>query len=145
MSESENAPQDGHKISITDTKTRSASYIPKTPSDNHKLQLMLYKKLLDGLLSPTFEWISYFEFLSVDPYAVFRDGFIAQMIDLAGDGELEDRLSNASCLLDLTFAWKASVDDLRLVMGEVDSDLSITYRPASRGEIRNMVNLIEVY
>lgn len=106
---------------------------------------MLYKKLLDGLLSPTFEWISYFEFLSVDPYAVFRDGFIAQMIDLAGDGELEDRLSNASCLLDLTFAWKASVDDLRLVMGEVDSDLSITYRPASRGEIRNMVNLIEVY
>lgn len=117
-----------YKLVITDTKTKATSQIPQSIHDSHKIQLMLYRKLLDDLLSPKFGWIPYIESRKLEPCLVFSDEFKARIISLAGNDKLADRISQASCLLDLTFVWKATVDELQLAKIEVDKELSISYR-----------------
>lgn len=93
---------------------------------------MLYKRLLDDLLSPKFGWIPYIESRKLEPCLVFSDEFKARMIGLANTEKLADRIAHASCLLDLTFVWKATVDELQLAKIEVDKELSISYRRATQ-------------
>lgn len=124
-------PQDSHvnsqcKLRLIDTKTRNTSSLPSDddalPS---RIQLMIYKTLLDSLLniSQPFDFLSFWERLGLDAGKTFSDRFIQQAAEILHD--VED-LSRLSCLFDLGQHWVDTIRQLQLPV--VDSTLQLIYR-----------------
>jgi hypothetical protein len=89
---------------------------------------MLYKTLLDGLLSPTFDWSRFFKWKKLDSSRSFSDAFLAQRITIAEENEFEESIHNITTLEDLRVAWIAAVQALNLTSGRTDQELTIVYR-----------------
>ncbi|KAG8708400.1 hypothetical protein FRC09_001275 [Ceratobasidium sp. 395] len=119
-----------HTIHILDNKTRGVPSIPK-PRDSYqsRLQLMLYKRLLDGLLgsplspnhsspSPSPPLSTHFSFSaiwdhhSVDPSESFSARFLEESALLVLSNQLGPSATKAKCLKDLEHAWEEIAEEL---------------------------------
>lgn len=131
MLEASPGPEVGNVLRISDFKTKLArSRLDRDPPKEHKVQLMVYKKLLDGLLVPNYDWTYLFKSNQLDYLETFSDAFIATSIHLAESNELGKEAEDARSLDDLTKLWAHSVQDLNLLRGAVESELSVEYRQA---------------
>lgn len=128
-------------INIIDNKTRAVPSKPKAPDTlPSRLQLMLYKRLLDALLqSPTPETPSSARFSfhdvwmhhAVDPCAHFSPQFLEESAVLVLDNGLGQEALEARCLRDLENVWEAIVRELGAGDGEtgaVSKTLKLVYR-----------------
>ncbi|PVG01864.1 hypothetical protein CPB86DRAFT_781242 [Serendipita vermifera] len=120
-------PVGKNSLFITDFKTVRSARFKYQVSDDYKLQMMLYKHLLDGLLSPTFDWIQLFEANELDSREIFGDEFIAQLSLNYQETNLSN-LAKVQNLEDVVIAWKDTVESLKLANGLVETELSIQYR-----------------
>ncbi|KAG8682259.1 hypothetical protein FRC08_015071, partial [Ceratobasidium sp. 394] len=117
-----------HIISILDNKTRGVPNIPKSrDSYQSRLQLMLYKRLLDGLLEsplssrssppsvlllPRFSFPAIWEHHSLDPLEPFSARFLEESAALVLGNQLGLTVAQAKCLKDLEHAWEEIVGEL---------------------------------
>ncbi|KAJ1302641.1 hypothetical protein OPQ81_002958 [Rhizoctonia solani] len=113
-------------IQILDNKTRGTNSLPRSRDTlQSRLQLMLYRRLLDKLLvpsclvsaneGPTSRRLSFPEVWvhhSLDPAACFSPSFLQESAALVFSNGLGSAAENAVCLNDLEDVWKATVDEL---------------------------------
>ncbi|KAF8312547.1 hypothetical protein DL93DRAFT_2168416 [Clavulina sp. PMI_390] len=145
-----------HTLHILDYKTRTIPTAPP-PRDQtqSKLQLMLYKRLLAPLFSPSTFIELFSEKLKLDTSASFSPAFLQSMEYLcvsnglgdSGDGGVNIR--DAMCLGDLMIGWIEAVEKLQLRSisgsdgggesiesaggaGPVDDELELVYRLRAR-------------
>jgi hypothetical protein len=124
-------PEVGNVLRISDFKSKLAtSRLDRDPPKEHKVQLMVYKQLLDGLLAPNYDWTYLFKSHHLDYLETFSDAFIARSIDMAQSNQLGTEAEEARTLDDLTKVWDRSVQDLNLLRGAVEPELSVEYRQA---------------
>lgn len=125
-SRSSPSPRSGgdKSLFIGDFKTVKTTRLKYHVPDEYKLQVMLYKYLLDDLLSSTFNWIHLFEINDLNSQEIFGDAFIAQIVV----SYPETALAEARNLEDVVVAWKEAVESLNLKDGVVESELNIQYR-----------------
>lgn len=124
-------PEGGNVLRISDFKSKLAnSRLDRDPPKEHKVQLMVYKQLLDGLLAPNYDWTYLFKSHQLDSLKTFSDSFIASSIYLAQSNELGKEAEEVRSLDDLTKLWDRSVQDLNLLRGAVEPELSVEYRQA---------------
>lgn len=131
----------GNCLRISDTKTKRANtrlgdVVPK----EHRVQLMVYKQLLDGLLSPNFNWIHLFQIYNLDYLETFGDEFIATSIPFSESNELGKEAEEARNLEDLVRVWMECVQDLDLISGEVEAELSLEIHQPSSGECQMLLH-----
>ncbi|QRV94888.1 defects in morphology protein 1, precursor [Ceratobasidium sp. AG-Ba] len=134
-----------HDIHILDNKTRGVASIPKSrDSYQSRLQLMLYKLLLDMLLEPptssSSSLSSHFSFSdiwmhqSVDASEPFSDLFLEESALLVAANELGATAARAKCLNDLIHAWEEITGELlgegriKNEDGVVSKTLKLVYR-----------------
>ncbi|KIL71568.1 hypothetical protein M378DRAFT_65079 [Amanita muscaria Koide BX008] len=113
-----------HTLMITDTKTRRTDSLPSTDDTlASRLQLMLYHRLLSGLLSeyPPFDFSSLWDRLGLDSSAIFSTQFL-----LEAGLVTDDRQERMACLDDLVNCWHRTAQHLDVV--GVDSELHLVYR-----------------
>ncbi|KZO95442.1 hypothetical protein CALVIDRAFT_564847 [Calocera viscosa TUFC12733] len=124
-------PAPSHILHLVDTKTRLAPTMPVTGSTSAlsaRLQLMLYKTLLDPLLArgpAAFDFESYFISAGLDEAQPFGDAFIASIHELVLDEDWPG-LQEATCLRDVAAAWPRAVD--LLDADKADDTLEVVYR-----------------
>ncbi|KAF7307593.1 hypothetical protein MIND_00554300 [Mycena indigotica] len=111
-------------IHLIDTKTRRTDSLP--PEEDTvptKIQLMLYHRLLGILLDPSqqFDYLAFWNQLSLDPGRLFSEVFKAQMRPILGTIE-----ALPSCLADLCMLLDLRVADMRLP--PLNHDLTVIYR-----------------
>lgn len=90
---------------------------------------MIYKSLLDSLLSLSFPWDKIFHHHELDPSKPFSDEFVASLIQMQMMNELGEETTEARNLVDMVHAWKLAVVRLGLEDGS-DNELRIIYRQA---------------
>ncbi|KAG8742609.1 hypothetical protein FRC10_001207 [Ceratobasidium sp. 414] len=149
-------PSSSHLISISDNKTRGVPSIPKwRDSYQSRLQLMLYKRLLDGLLEsplsspspspsppaplpPRFQFSAVWEHHSANPLEPFSAQFLEESAELVLGNQLGPTTAQARCLQDLERAWEEIVGALaggeRIgdEGGAVSKTLKLVYRLRER-------------
>lgn len=96
---------------------------------------MIYKVLLEGLLSPDFDWPRFFNYWGLDPARAFNGHFQNQISEVIVGNELDLSLLDATTLEDLRDGWMKAVPTLNLVNGPVDSELTIVYRSSRNGSV----------
>ena len=89
---------------------------------------MVYKYLLDGLLSPNFRWNLLFESQKLNSGLAFSDAFLAQMMSLSETNQLGELVSDCRNLQDLTVAWLDGVRALEIPSGRSDHRLEVVFR-----------------
>ena len=101
---------------------------PERNSQSSKIQLMLYKRLLDGLISRTepFDFLSHWSSLGCDPTKPFSKLFRAQVELLTAATDLEANAASATCLADMIPVWVVAIEDLG-VGPTVEDKLSLVY------------------
>jgi hypothetical protein len=122
------SPTSGNILAIIDTKTKNGTRTIVSVSREYKIQLMLYKKLLDGLLSPTFNWSQFFKSKGVDSSRSFSDAFRAQLINIVETNKLDTSIHGVTTLEDLRKPWIVAVQALNLMSDQTDQELTIVYR-----------------
>lgn len=109
---------------ILDSKTRRAKSLPSTEDAlNSRLQLMTYHRLLSELLSPSFDFISLWDRLHLDPARLFSDAF------LESSGLLPTAVR---CLSDLCVLWRNSVAALNIDRVAPTLEIVYRYRPYTK-------------
>ncbi|KAH7338830.1 exonuclease V a 5' deoxyribonuclease-domain-containing protein [Rhizoctonia solani] len=139
----------GGNIHILDNKTRGTNSPPRARDAlQSRLQLMLYKRLLDTLLVPagigssqegtanrqglSFHdiWVHH----SLDPSASFSPSFLQESAALVSSNGLGPEAENAVCLEDLENVWNTIVSELVRAVGPGEHDgvvsniLKLVYR-----------------
>ncbi|GJJ13174.1 hypothetical protein Clacol_007425 [Clathrus columnatus] len=126
-----------HCLFISDSKTRfSRSLPPHSGTLASRLQLMLYRNLLNDLVSLTtpFDFDRLWQSLRLDPMRTFSASFLAQILPLLGHD------SNVACLRDLEQKWKINLAQLDLLdIGgattlPVHEQLTVVYRLRDYGK-----------
>ncbi|CAE6473993.1 unnamed protein product [Rhizoctonia solani] len=136
-------------IYILDNKTRGVNSLPRSRDAlQSRLQLMLYKRLLDALLVPAnvklakenvtnrprVSFSDVWAHHSVDPSACFSPSFLQESSVLISSNGLGPAAENAICLNDLEGVWRTIVDELIGAIGPgeqgsvVSSTLKLVYR-----------------
>lgn len=121
---------------MSDSKTRASGTVPRE-SDTlaGRLQVMLYKELLDALLLPSedqeggateekpdailptetpFSWMRLFDHLQLQPDGPFSDSFMVQSKPIVAGNGLRFGVDSASTLKDMVRCWRYYVDALGL-------------------------------
>ncbi|KIY52012.1 hypothetical protein FISHEDRAFT_70246 [Fistulina hepatica ATCC 64428] len=132
-------------VHIIDTKSRRVPNLPrKEDRIPSRLQVMIYYRLLSALLSssPAFDFLAFWERLSLDPQALFTKKFSQQATMLAQATVPMKRLS------DLVPVWYDLLPQLSIA--EVDKALLIIYRlvddkPRPRKKKRGTLAAAEKY
>lgn len=144
-----------HRLFVSDSKTRASGTIPKE-SDTlaGRLQMMLYKELLDALLLPPqdlsnekpissdailpsetpFSWERLFEHLRLDTKADFSDEFVYQSRPIISGNGLRYDVIAARTITDMVTCWVAYVAALGL--GTSSSSPQIADKNMGRTEDR---------
>ncbi|TBU36401.1 exonuclease V a 5' deoxyribonuclease-domain-containing protein [Dichomitus squalens] len=145
-----------YSLHLSDTKTRIRPTLP--PEEDtfaSHIQLMLYNRLLSGLLatarpdnpsSQPFDFDALWRQVEVDPTRRFSDSFLIQAGLSESQTETQDSTSTESiidsseihCLNDLTRAWRHAVEALNVA--GVDKTLTIVYRAQPRTKGRPSAN-----
>ncbi|KAF9074927.1 exonuclease V a 5' deoxyribonuclease-domain-containing protein [Rhodocollybia butyracea] len=121
-------PSPDHTISnspflhLIDTKTRHKNSLPRDEDTcSSRLQLMLYHRLLTGLISTTntFDFTFFWQKLGLDPTALFSQSFLTQAL----------LMEEVNCLRSLVDLWHLAV--ARLNGAKVHSTLQLVYRSRS--------------
>ncbi|CAE6466336.1 unnamed protein product [Rhizoctonia solani] len=140
------------RVHILDNKTRGTNNLPR-PRDafQSRLQLMLYKRLLDTLLIPGgskslnsseedladrqgLSFADVWAHHSLDPGACFSHSFLQESAALVISNGLGPAAENAVCLNDLENAWDTIVNELIRTIGPgeqgsmVSKTLKLVYR-----------------
>ncbi|KZT54630.1 hypothetical protein CALCODRAFT_556828 [Calocera cornea HHB12733] len=124
-------PAPSHILRLLDHKTRMAPTLPETGSTTAlaaRLQLMLYKTLLDPLLArgpAAFDFESYFISSGLDEACPFGERFITSIHALVQDDDWP-LLQEATCLRDMAAVWPRAVE--LLGANQVDDTLEVIYR-----------------
>lgn len=113
-----------HTLHLLDTKTRRSYSLPSEDDTiSSRLQLMLYHRLLGNLLSPSFDFSSFWHRLDLDPTRLFSAQFLIQAGMILGSfGES----TTPRCLNDLAHAWTIAVEILNVT--NIDPTLQLVYR-----------------
>ncbi|KAF8522852.1 exonuclease V a 5' deoxyribonuclease-domain-containing protein [Gautieria morchelliformis] len=128
-----------HTLHLVDSKTRLSASLPQHAATlPSRLQLMVYKRLLDALLSTS----SYFDFdhlwqhIGLDPQRSFSDTFLEE-------ASLLNVLDKSICLKDLESRWKTAIHHLGVNEWEgheradinppVNDQLTLVYRLRAAG------------
>ncbi|KAG9126774.1 hypothetical protein FRC07_002010 [Ceratobasidium sp. 392] len=139
-------------IHILDNKTRGVPSIPKSrDSYQSRLQLMLYKRLLDGLLEATsrtnspspslstrFSLSAVWDHHSVNLLESFSAQFLEESAVLVFSNQLGPAAAHAKCLKDLEHAWEGMIQELAGAErigdedGAVSKRLKLVYRLRER-------------
>lgn len=117
-------PSVSYNLFVSDTKTRfGASLPPPEDSIGSKIQLMLYHRLLNELLStsPSFDFASFWSRLGVNPSRSFSKKFLAEARFPPGSNA-----SPMSCLDGLSQAFLDQIQEMSIA--GVDPTLEIIYR-----------------
>ncbi|KAI0320074.1 exonuclease V [Amylostereum chailletii] len=133
-----------HILHVSDTKTRRNRGLPSHDDAlGSRLQLMLYHRLLSGLLSPDFDFNTIWEKLQIDRFRRLSDKFLKQAglrTTPSKDIDIDIDVGFPQCLDDLVDVWHTSRDMLNV--SHVDPRLEIVYRsqPGSgwRGEDKDL-------
>ncbi|KAK8866159.1 hypothetical protein IAR55_001310 [Kwoniella newhampshirensis] len=157
-----------HKLSISDSKTRASGTLPRDEDTlAGKLQVMMYKEMLDAILlssstnshssTPSqvaessdrarsilpsrnpFSWNAIFDHLKLDPSALFSDEFMTQSHAIIIGNGLRWGAEVARCLTDMTNVWDCYVEQLGLGTNEQSSRPSKTAK--SKGKEREKKTL----
>ncbi|KIJ53528.1 hypothetical protein M422DRAFT_64540 [Sphaerobolus stellatus SS14] len=131
-------PRKTHSLHLVDNKTREAPSLPEDSTTfGSKIQLMIYKKLLDNLLSlaPLFDFDRLWRQLQLNPRMSFSPAFLEELSSEIGAEDIP------MCLKDFEDRWTAAVRLLNVtgvVNGSsaskdpVDSRLTLVYRLRSK-------------
>ncbi|CAE6507015.1 unnamed protein product [Rhizoctonia solani] len=134
-------------IHILDNKTRGVNSLPRTRDAlQSRLQLMLYRRLLDTLLAPSDlespqegpinrEGLSFPDIWmhhSLDPGACFSPSFLQESAVLIFSNGLGPAAKNSICLNDLKDVWNTIVKELAHTVGPGNQD----------GMVSNMLKLV---
>ncbi|KAG8815874.1 hypothetical protein FRC17_000563 [Serendipita sp. 399] len=116
-----------YRLIMSDIKTKrkkgtSQHHLSATPE--HKFQLMLYKKLLDALISPEYDWSGFFKFHRLNPEAPFGDHFMAQ---IAEEANLRELVASCTSLGHLVRAWKSVIQKMDISKGQTDPTLRVEF------------------
>lgn len=113
-----------YTLFILDSKTRRAKSLPSTEDAlNSRLQLMTYHRLLSELLSPSFDFISLWDRLHLDPARLLSDDF------LESSGLTPTAVR---CLSDLCVLWRNSVAALNIDRVAPTLEIVYRYRPYAK-------------
>jgi len=124
-------PRKTHTLHLVDSKTRMSLSLPDYSATlSSRMQLMLYKRLLDGLTSLTspFEFDRLWRELGLNPNRHFSHSFLRQIYS---EGENEH---NPKCLRDFEKQWTQAIEILGVSGGRdqhnkpVHDDLVLVYR-----------------
>ena len=129
-----------YALHISDTKTRRWPSLPADEATvSSRIQLMLYHRLLSGVLSIAqpaadahhrLDFNTVWQRAGVNPTLKFSEDFIKQAGLTTGKCQLHrgpvPPLFNLSCLDDLTWAWQQAVEALNVT--GIDDTLTIVYR-----------------
>jgi len=96
----------------------------------YKVQLMLYKHMLDGLLVPNYDWTDLFKIYRIEPLNTFGDAFLASYLQLVELNGLGEEAKHVNDLEGLTRLWEGYVKDLNLLHGAAEPELRVEYRMA---------------
>lgn len=127
-------PPHRYILHLIDTKTRDVAWIPRDRDRlQSELQLMIYKKLLDDLLSPTSSFSEILSQMNLDPSRQFSPSFLNIMETLCMANDLSDLARTSTCLSDLVTAWRVAVVELDLPSGDAglqgtEDELEVIYR-----------------
>ncbi|KAF9055971.1 exonuclease V a 5' deoxyribonuclease-domain-containing protein [Panaeolus papilionaceus] len=111
-------------LQLKDNKTRGVMSLPSDEdAASGKLQLMLYRRLLQELLatSPPYDFTPLWQKAGVNPKARLPEKFLlqAQLNDVDTD-------PTSTCLDDLVAIWRKTVEDSRITA--IDPSLQLVYR-----------------
>lgn len=121
-----------HSLHLSDTKTRTSASLPTLDnSQNSRLQLMIYRRLLNMLIcpSPLFDFASIWARLNLNPRGQFSWRFIEQARSVLLSTSLDCNVfgpPEMNCLEDMCGIWNSYQEQL-LVDG-VHSTLKLVYR-----------------
>ena len=126
-SETSHPPQ--YTLCLLDNKSRSLPCIP-TERDriSSRLQLMLYKRLLENLLKPS-SFLQTLQKYSVNIHASFSPKFLQAQELLCVSNDLSEVTRNAMCLADLIIAFNDAVSELYLLLPHPEESSSIPSSP----------------
>ncbi|KAG8827937.1 hypothetical protein FRC19_011085 [Serendipita sp. 401] len=119
-------------ISDIKTKKKWTPHQDLSASPEHKFQLMIYKKLLDDLISPEYDWDTLFKLHNLDPKITFSDFFIDQQISISRANNFVSLVADCTTLEDLVLAWKSITQEANIIRGKVDRVLRVEFRIPSR-------------
>ncbi|KAG8815809.1 hypothetical protein FRC17_000574 [Serendipita sp. 399] len=116
-----------YRLIMSDIKTKrkkgtSQQHLSATPE--HKFQLMLYKKLLDALISPEYDWSGFFKLHRLNPETPFSDNFMAQ---IAEETNLSNLAASCTTLGHLVEVWKSDIQKMNISKGQTDSTLRVEF------------------
>ncbi|KZT44467.1 hypothetical protein SISSUDRAFT_1038982 [Sistotremastrum suecicum HHB10207 ss-3] len=118
-------------LRVLDTKTRRYSNLPsETDTLPSRLQVMMYKTLLDSLLSISnpYDFNVIWDRLHLDSTALFSQAFMeSAALSWESNGGLVDG-KQFSCLNDFTDIWRGAIHQLEAGDNSVDGTLQIIYR-----------------
>ncbi|KZV76389.1 hypothetical protein PENSPDRAFT_598720 [Peniophora sp. CONT] len=121
-----------YALHLSDTKTRRKQTIPSDDdATSARLQLMIYQRLLVGVMSPSFPWAAFWARLGVDPLEPLCDEFLEQALPLLPGADKEKLIlkqygSFPRTLTALVAAFHKALAELHVV--HVDRTLEIVYR-----------------
>ncbi|VDC08039.1 unnamed protein product [Peniophora sp. CBMAI 1063] len=121
-----------YALHLSDTKTRRKQTLPSDEdATSARLQLMIYQRLLEGVISPSFPWASFWARLGVDPMETLCDEFLEQALPLLPGADKEKLVlkqygSFPRTLTALVAAFHERLAELHVV--HVDRTLEIVYR-----------------
>ena len=143
-----------HTLYLVDSKTRLSASLPQHSATlSSRLQLMLYKRLLDALVSssPPFDFSHLWKHIGLDPLRNFSETFL-------DEAPLPNAIdSEARCLKDLETKWWDAVRRMRVngcegqegvvINPPVNDQLTLVYRlrmagPSQRKKGKNRSQLI---
>ncbi|KAF8340467.1 exonuclease V a 5' deoxyribonuclease-domain-containing protein [Cantharellus anzutake] len=130
-------PGSSYILHLIDNKSRSLPHMPpERDRIQSRLQLMLYKRLLENLLEPK-PFLQTLSKYSVNLRATFSPKFLQAQEVLCVSNSLSEVTREATCLEDLVVAFQDAVMQLHLVprsersSSPVENELELVYR--SRG------------
>jgi exonuclease V len=128
-----------HTVHLVDSKTRLSASLPQDAATlPSRLQLMIYKRLLDALLSTSlyFDFDRLWEHVGLDPQRSFSDTFLEE-------ASLLNVLDKSICLKDLETRWQTAVHNLGVngwegheranINTPVNDQLTLVYRLRAAG------------
>lgn len=135
-----------HSLHLSDTKTRTSASLPTLDnSQNSRLQLMIYRRLLNVLIcqSPLFDFASIWARLNLNPRGQFSWRFIEQARSVLLTTSLDCNVfgpPEMNCLEDMCGIWNSYQEQLHV--DGVHSTLKLVYRsqpkrkPSRKGKER---------
>ena len=159
-----------HRLFVSDSKTRTSGTLPpESDSLGGRLQVMLYKELLDAILLaeplpdsatalsdlgvplsatlPTeipFSWLKVFAYLGIELDEPFSDHFLAQSAPVIIGNGLRFDIDQAKTLRDMIRAWERYVVELGLGTPHRNPSKTTSLKPEerNRGRIEDRLELV---